>query len=139
MRLYTRSEHHSPRVEASIHVRGNFFAEFIFNTILPSMPEWSILGKPRLLTEIKLLTNRSVVWHYFQAYNSMKYSVSAFQSETIKDHCTNFNARFPIENWFVQKAPLILRYFLWHPWQKRNFILTELIGLKTGKWPIGPS
>ena len=39
----------SPRVEGSNPVRGKFFAEFFFsNTILASMPEWSIYGKTRM-------------------------------------------------------------------------------------------
>ena len=45
MRLFTRSEHNSPRVEGSTRFLLNLF----FNTILASMPEWSILGKTSII------------------------------------------------------------------------------------------
>ena len=43
----------SSRVKGSSPARGKFFAEFFFcNTILASMPEWSIYGKTRMQSEI---------------------------------------------------------------------------------------
>ena len=48
--VYTRSEHCNPRVLISIPVRGNFLLHlFCSNTILASVPESSILGKPQLI------------------------------------------------------------------------------------------
>ena len=61
-------------VKGSSPVRGNFFAEFICsNTILASMPEWSTLGKPRLLPTA-CVCEKVVLW--FQLILINKYTGS---------------------------------------------------------------
>ena len=88
MRLQTqRSEHYSPTVEGSIHVRGNFLLNlFCSNAILTELPEWSILGKTRMsqpsqISMIQLFViSRSVSVNSSHGYLWFNCSLSLAQS-----------------------------------------------------------